>query len=381
MKCNKPSCPFVGWAGLCFYVVCFLCCTFLSCGVSHDQVRLRGKYANIKQGDFLLFSPDGKIPRIDTLHVVNGEFEYVCDFEGEGTLCILYPNNSQLMLWARGGDDLRIEADVQDLWNTVVKGNPENELYTGFRRQNAPTDTVALRRSAAGFIRQHAGSPVASYLLRQYFVAPYDVPMDSTECLYRVIQEALPQDAGVTRLGGVIQQCYALQEGMPMPAFDLVTTDSVHHRLSDYKGKHLVLYFWAGWHSSSNYLHQQLDNLRRELREPSEEGKRKQDVALLGFSLDTDTLTFRVSQPTKEQDIPTFCDQQGFNHPLLTQLGVRSLPLFIVVGTDGKVWKVASEFREVERYFSESTQVKKGKRKETGELSRAVSRNKTPSLK
>ena len=50
MKCNKPSCPFVGWAGLCFYVVCFLCCTFLSCGVSHDQVRLRGKYANIKQG-------------------------------------------------------------------------------------------------------------------------------------------------------------------------------------------------------------------------------------------------------------------------------------------------------------------------------------------
>lgn len=360
-KYNKPARLDKRWVGLCFYVVLQLCFSLVSCGVSHDQVRLKGKYANIKQGDFFVFSPNGKTDRIDTLHVVNGEFEYVCDFEGEGTLCILYPNNSQIILWAKGGDDLHIEADVQDLWHTTVTGNRENELYTEFRMKNIPTDTTTLRQSAARFIREHADCRLSSYLLSQYFVIPNDVPMDSTVCLYKVIHEALPQDAEVVRLGGVIQQCYALREGAPMPAFDLLTTDSIHHRLSQYKGKSFVLYFWAGWHSSANYLHQQLSNLKKELKEPADERNKKQDIDLLGFSLDTDTLTFRASKPNKEQDIPTFCDLQGFNHPLLTQLGIRSVPLFIIVGGDGKIRTVVSEFRQVESYFkkkSKKTEVK-----------------------
>ena len=350
-KYYKPSYPFMGWVGLCFYVACLVSLSLLSCGVSHNKVRLRGKYANIKQGDFLLFSPNGKMSSIDTLHIINGEFEHTCDFEGEGTLCILYPNNSELVMWVKGGDDLRIEADVQDLWNTRVEGNKENELYTEFRRQNAPTDTTALRRAAADFIHRHPESQVAAHLLRQYFIVPHDVPADSTERLFQIIRKAMPEDESVTRLGGIIQQCHALQEGRPMPAFDLIATDSLHYTLSRYKGKTLVMYFWAGWHSSSNYLHQQLYNLKKELKEPTEADTPSQDIELLGFSLDTDTLTFRVSKPNKEQDIPTFCDRQGFNHPLITQLGLRSIPLYIIVGGDKKIKKVASEFQEVKKYF------------------------------
>lgn len=324
-----------------------------SCGVPKGRFRLSGKYENIKLGDFLIFSPDGGMERIDTLHLLDGEFEYECDVNGDATFCIVYPNNSQLVVWTHGGDNIRIDGDVNNLWNVKVEGNDENALYTEFRQQNPPTDTVKLRKSAAQFIRQNPGSRVSAYLLTQYFVVPDGVPADSTERLYKVIQKALPTDDKVVQLGGVIKQRYALHEGAAIPAFDIVTSDSVHHTPSKYKGKSYVFYFWAGWQSGATYLHEQLSRLRNELQQPTDGKSRPTDISLLGYSLDVDTLTLRINRPTDEQKIPTYCDLEGFNSPLVNQFGIRTLPTFIIVGADGKIKCLTTSFKEVEKVLKD----------------------------
>lgn len=330
---------------------CWLCCIFLflSCGVPSGQVRVRGKYENLKQADFFILSTDGGLSSVDTLHVLNGEFEYTCDIPGDATYRIVYPNNSQLVLWAHGGDDVVIKGDVQDLWHVSVTGNEENELYTEFRQQNAATDTVALRNAAANFIRNHPDSQVSQYLLTQYFVLP-DVPSDSTETLYKVIADALPQDPKVAVLGGYVQQRFALGVGKKMPDFDIETTDSVHHTLAEYRGKMFVLYFWAGWQGSSGYLHHELTKLRDELANP-EEGQKVRQLELLGYSLDMDTIMLHSNMPDKSLKVPTCCDLQGFNSNLINQFGIRELPFLILVGEDGKIKLLTQEARNVRKYF------------------------------
>lgn len=101
--------------------------TFLlaACGPQRGRLRIKGEYDNLPQADLLLYSPDGGISTVDTLHVVKGKFTYetsVDDNSESYTWVILYPNFHTLTFVARSGSDVRIKGDALSLGNEEVKG-------------------------------------------------------------------------------------------------------------------------------------------------------------------------------------------------------------------------------------------------------------------
>lgn len=300
----------------------------IACGVPRGKMRVSGTYESFKDGaQFLIVSTDGGLNQIDTLHVVSGEFDYMCSLNEDATFYIVYADNSNLPLWVHSGDHIKIKEGREGLWKVEVKGNEENELYSQFRLENAPNDTAQLRQSAARFIRQHPTSAVSQYLLSQYFILTQDIPTDSTENLYQAILQSLPEDPKVATLGGLIQQKNTLRVGAPIPNFDITTTDSIQRTYSQYKGKHLIIYFWSGYlQSGTTYMTQTLLKAKKEKGVP---------VELISYNMDVDKSTFLINRGDENEEIPTHCDLQGFNSPLATLLGIRSLPQIVVVGPDG----------------------------------------------
>lgn len=281
---------------------------------------------------------DGGLDWVDTLHILRGEFEYTTALARNATFYILYPNSDELVLWAHNGDDIVIDGDAQNLAKVKVTGNEENELYTDFRQHLTTNDTTTLRRASAAFIRQHPQSPVSLYLFEKHFLQCAEpLPQDSVKRLYQVLRKALPQDNDVALLGGRVQQRYVLQNGKAMPNFALTTTDSVRHKLSDYKGKRLLIYFWAGWINSTQGIHQTIaDSLEKQ-----------NDLRALSYSLDIDSLTFQVTKGDSALNIPTYCDFMGFQSPLVKQLGLTQLPLAVLVDEKGKILRVDKEVTKV----------------------------------
>src|SRR5450755_4391548 len=47
--------------------------------------------------------------------------------------------------------------------------------------------------------------------------------------------------------GALAVAAFAPSAGAATPAFDLVDTQGAHHRLADYRGRWVVLNFWATW--------------------------------------------------------------------------------------------------------------------------------------
>lgn len=332
--------------------LCCLCLVVLAaCGVPRNQVRISGSYEGMTQADFPILSLEGGVNMVDTLHIVGGEFDFLTDVNGDATFCIIYPNNSQLMLWAHGGERITIKGNPQDLWHVVVKGNPENELYNEFRQATEASDTTKLRQEAARIIRQHPDSRVSLYLLTQYFVIPDDVATDSINTLYQVLRAAMPKDSEVAKLGGLIRQRTMLRAGAMMPDFDVVTPDSVHHNLKKYKGSTLFLYFWSGWQPTSNITHRELLSIKEHLEDPTD-GSAPQKAAILGYSLEVDSTSFRINMDEDTRSkIPTYCDFQGFVSPLVQQLGIKSVPLVIVIDPKGKVKLVASSMEPLKKMY------------------------------
>ena len=104
-----------------------ICTTLLlvACGSRPNRVRIRGQFDNLPQADLILFSPDGGMMTIDTIHIQKGKFDYetqVEDMTAIYTYTIVYPNFHTLFFQAHGGADVRIKGDALSLSKVSVEG-------------------------------------------------------------------------------------------------------------------------------------------------------------------------------------------------------------------------------------------------------------------
>ncbi len=107
----------------------------VSCGTRHGQFKIEGRFLNLNQGEFYVYSPDGLIKGIDTIKVDGGHFTYQTACQEEGVLMLVFPNFSEQPIFAESGSSVNIKADASHLKELTVEGTKNNELMTTFRQQ------------------------------------------------------------------------------------------------------------------------------------------------------------------------------------------------------------------------------------------------------
>ena len=96
---------------------------FVACGPQKGKLRIRGKFDNLPQADLLIYSPDGGLSSIDTLHIMKGKFDYTTPLDKDvHTFVVVYPNFSTLSFMAHEGTEVRINGDALSLLEVKVEG-------------------------------------------------------------------------------------------------------------------------------------------------------------------------------------------------------------------------------------------------------------------
>lgn len=308
---------------------------FLSaCSGSGDGVSITGSYEGMDQADFLIYTTDGGNCDVDTLHLRKGNFEYSTHISNPtveiATYYILYPNMQQLPVWASTGDRIKVKGSALDLQRVAVTGNIANELYTDFRCQLAdnPTDSLSLSRQ---FIAENPGSPVATYIMQRYLVAQAVSNPKMVDSLLSRMVEAQPLNPALTDLSRTVQSIKRTAVGGRLPQFDVTDIDGNRHRTADYRGRKLLVTFWANWRGSSmaaNY------SVRRSVNEVN---KDEEKVQVLSFNLDPDTLMCRSGMRSSHVTWPVVCDHLSWHSPDVQKFGVHNLPYFILYSPQGRV--------------------------------------------
>ena len=165
-----------------------------ACGVDSGHFKISGRFLNMSQGNFYVYSPEGIIDGIDTISVVGGRFTYERPLEQEGTLMLVFPNFSEHPVFAEPGKSVTINADASHMKEMEVKGTKANEQMTKFRKQTAkasPPETVA---KAEEFINDHPESPVSVFLLKKYFVQPLTPDYAKAERLATTMLKEQPKN-------------------------------------------------------------------------------------------------------------------------------------------------------------------------------------------
>ncbi|MBO7472145.1 MAG: DUF4369 domain-containing protein [Bacteroidaceae bacterium] len=318
-----------------------LCCT------GHPkEARLEGEFANLEQGEFLIYSTDEALDRLDTLRIVDGIFSYTLPTVQPATLHILYPNQSELVVFAGPGDDIAIKGDAQNLSEVEVSGSEDNELYTEFRQETNGKSGEETKNIAHNYILEYPTLALSRYLFTTYYLCDEEASVKETTALYDSLCRACPDDLALSKLSSRVRSLGLLRVGNPLPDFSLTLkpghggngAEQRTIKKGDYNGKLLLIAFWANWKGGSAGAIYRARRLRRELK-----GKGK-DIELISYSLDADESQLYRNEERDSIDFPSYCDFLSLSSPLVQKWGIRELPYIILVTPDGNIAASGSDW-------------------------------------
>lgn len=312
----------------CTFFLCALCAVLVSaCGGRSGYFKVSGRLANIDQGEFYIYSPDGAIDGIDTIHVTGGRFTYERPCEREALLLMVFPNFSEQPIFAEPGEKVSVKGDVSHLRDIEIEGTKANNLMTKFRKQTLSSLPQQAREAAARTIADHPESPVGVYLVRRYFLRPPAVDYGQAASLIDLMMDKQPRNGSLQRLKKQVDQLAKGIEKSPLPSFS-VTDDKGATLSSGNLSKGLTaISVWSSWNFESQ---DQQRRLRRIMR--SSGGR----LNVVSISVDANRKEVeRILQRDSIQWQNVTADRL-FESPLLLQLGVSNVPDIIVV-RDGRI--------------------------------------------
>jgi hypothetical protein len=322
----------------------------ISCNPNSDSVRITGDFAHLEQAQFYIYSPTGAIDRLDTIKIEDGEFEYTAKIDGEHIFRLLYPNFSELTIFAKPGDDIEVEGDAQNLNDVDVDGSDDNEIYTEFREDITDLPPVKILDIAHMYILKYSKQAVSKYLFQTYFLQTDSLRPSQIKEIYDSLCRACPNDIELSKLSRRVRSYGILRPGQKLPSFKLKTRASAfggeeEKEISekDFRGNYLLISFWASWKSGSQSALYRTRRFRREMK-----GKGLK-LDAISYSLDTELPSLKRIEENDSVDYHSYCDFLSFNSPLVQKWGICDLPFFVLVSPESKIIASGSDWqRDIE---------------------------------
>ena len=130
----------------------------------------------------------------------------------------------------------------------------------------------------------------------------------------------------VTVTGHAEQALTTLPAGIPAPDFTLPDTEGNRHRLSDYRGRPVIINFWTTWCPPCR---EEIPSMNRAWHILKQEG-----IAMLAINMGEDEDTIFVFNADYPADFPILMDQAG---EVIADWPVKGLPTTYVVAPDGSL--------------------------------------------
>lgn len=303
------------------FVVAVFAFLATACSGNSDGVKIEGRLLNMNQADFFLYSPDGAIPTIDTIHVMGGRFVYENRNVKEGTLVIVFPNFKTIPVFVEPGASIDIKGDAAHLSATKITGTKDNKLFTEWRELAEKMSPPELRTHAEHFIHDHPEAAAATWLVTQQFIACPKPNYKKARSLLNEIKKHNNNVARVTQLLTALDKVGQFGIGDRLPSFTTRDINGQSVSSASLLNGSTAILLWSSWnYESQNMLRQLASNQRL-----SDDPKKLDHVLTICIDADIEVCR-RTLRNNNANELITVCDGQMWDSPLLRLMALSNIP-------------------------------------------------------
>jgi len=222
--------------------------------------------------------------------------------------------------------------DKMDVLFTINREHRKNKDSLNIKKIEAEIDLVAKERNEniyAKYVRENPNSPLALYALRQY--AGWDIDPDKTEPLFDMLSLATKQWPSAIELKELIE--IAKKTGIGRIAMDFTQNDTLGKpiTLSSFRGKYLLIDFWASWCGPCRVEN---PNVVRAFHKYKDKG-----FDILGVSLDRSWEKEKWIKAIHDDRLTwtQVSDLKFWNNEVAKQFGIKAIPQNLLLDPEGKI--------------------------------------------
>jgi len=159
----------------------------------------------------------------------------------------------------------------------------------------------------------------------------YEMGLNRTKALehFRVVADEHPLSQHASSAAMYVRELEELAVGREAPVFEGTTLDGEPLTLASYRGKVVLIDFWASW---CEPCVDQVKDLQRAWKRYHGRG-----FEIIGVSLDDDLDAARRFVEENEVSWPNVASGQGMFDPVAEKYSVQTIPSSYLVGRDGKI--------------------------------------------
>lgn len=301
---------------------------------------------------------DGEMKALDSASFVNGKFEFTGTVDSPDYYYIQIGTPKNKIALFIENSEITIKANIDSLRSAEIFGsNTQNEydafnesksefdnqqkvLYAEYKKAETDElkkvienryDSIDSEKSEhiKKYILNNSSSVLAPYIIRRELIHSIDLK-ELTE-LTNTISPELKDNKYTKELHQRIEILRSLEPGMPAPEFTQNDTAGNPVNLSDFKGKYLLIDFWASWCVPCRKANPTVVAMYNKYN--------TKGFTILGVSMDDNKDKWLEAIEADGLVWSQVSVLKGWNNPVGKKYGVNSIPHAILIDPDGNIVK------------------------------------------